>query len=495
MIDYNVICLTMRHAFAIALLILAGASQARAETGRSTWLPHFGEQPVLALVEATSRTLLHSGEIDFALSIDVDIDAETPIFTLDDILVNNAKAPRYAIVFEVAQATASRRVMGLKPVRSTVFLGYANRPYTIDDADPIAGMDFTNRLSSPGNPLAGLNDAQQAVGPPLIFDYAFDKADIQARRTMTVHAYLVDRQEQTYVPTTFDVSETRRFEVAYRISHYDPKRKQLAENYDREDDVDDFERVAMAVKLSKLLKAFDQHAPEQKHYASATELRHILLTGRNETLTKLNANAFDARPLNDPRFDSVVAIYTGKGAMGSGFFVTPDVVLTNWHVVDEHRFVEMKMYDGRETFGTVLGKDARLDVALVKVQDRGRPVAFYTGRRIDVGQDVEAIGHPHRLEFSITRGVISAVRKHHSINLPRGAGDDVLYIQTDAPINPGNSGGPLFLDNRVIGMNTWGASKDIAEGLNFSIHYGELMNFMNEHLPGYFVSPAGDIPQ
>ncbi len=129
----------------------------------------------------------------------------------------------------------------------------------------------------------------------------------------------------------------------------------------------------------------------------------------------------------------------------------------------------------------------RLDLALIKVQSRGKPVRFFTSNTIDLGKTVEVIGHPERLEFSITRGVISAIRNHASINLPKGSGDKVLYIQTDAPINHGNSGGPLFLGDYVIGVNTWGKSRTIAEGLNFSVHYSEVLNFLKEHLPGFLV--------
>ncbi len=169
------------------------------------------------------------------------------------------------------------------------------------------------------------------------------------------------------------------------------------------------------------------------------------------------------------------------------FSSSRNIVLTNWHVVEEFKYVEMKMYDGQETFGRVLGKDVRLDLALVKVQSRGKPVRFYTKNTIDSGSTVEAIGHPHKQEFSIMRGIVSAVRKHFSISLPKGAGNDVLYIQTDAPINSGNSGGPLFLEDNVIGVNTFGVNKDIAEGLNFSAHYSEVLNFLKEHLPGFQV--------
>lgn len=446
----------------------------------------------IALVETTSMALLKSGQIDFALSVDLDLPIEVQRLDLDQALDPDADGQRFVIIFEVVLAKASRRVLDLKPSPSTVFLGYAGKSFSVAADDPIAGQDFTRTAQNHRNLAQDYLDTAQPLGAPLIYNYTFDKAKIQARRNMSVHTYTVDRHAGTYVKSTFDISEEHHFEVAYGISRYDPKRRQHAREYDTEQDVDDFEKASLAVKLSALLKDYAAKRDQAQTYASPTELRRTLLQDRNVILRTANANTFDTRPLNDPRFDSVVVIYTGKRSLGSGFYVTPDVVMTNWHVVKDHRFVEMKTYDGRETFGTVLGKDARLDVALIRVQNRGRPVAFYTGRSLDIGAGVEAIGHPQGLEFAITRGVISALRKQYSINMPKYAGDKVLYIQTDAPINPGNSGGPLFLGNRVVGMNTWGYRASISEGLAFAIHYSEMMNFMNEHLPGYFVSPAGE---
>lgn len=448
-----------------------------------------GERDLL-LAEATSKSLLKSGLIDFALSIDVDVPLEARSSTLANVLAPQAPSPRFALVFQVIQAKTTRRVVDLKPVPSSVFLGYRSQPYAIAADDAVASLPFAQNLAAGTSPLQSYGNGNAPLGPPLMFDYSFDEARIDARRDMSVHAYLIDRKQRTYTKTTFDAQERQRFAVAYRISRYDPKRKTHTANFDSEGDVDAFEKRPFTVKLSALLQAFGANA--KTPYADIGELQRTVFHDRNMQLAHVKANTFDARPLNDPRFDSVVAIYTGKRSLGSGFYVTPNVVMSNWHVVGDHKFVELKTYDGQETFGTVLGKDARLDIALIQVQNRGRPVAFYTGRTLDPGLDVEAIGHPRGLEFAITRGIVSAVRKHHSINMPKGAGKEVLYIQTDAPINPGNSGGPLFLGDRVIGMNTWGYRAGTAEGLNFSVHYAELMNFLNAHLPGYAVSPAGD---
>ena len=151
-------------------------------------------------------------------------------------------------------------------------------------------------------------------------------------------------------------------------------------------------------------------------------------------------------------------------------------MITNYHVIEEAKFVEMRLYDGQETFGKVIDSDVRLDLALIRVQARGKPAALSGQRDLDLGAGVEAIGHPNGKLYSITRGVISSVRE--SPNALGVGGKPVLFVQTDAAINRGNSGGPLFLGDEVIGVNTWGIRKDVSEGLNFAVHHAEVRAFL-----------------
>ena len=102
-----------------------------------------------------------------------------------------------------------------------------------------------------------------------------------------------------------------------------------------------------------------------------------MLEDKNVALLKYKEQTFEGSTEADPRFDSVVVIYMGSGGLGSGFFVRPDVVMTNYHVVKELKFAEMKLHNGQETFGKVMAKDVRLDLALIKVQSRGKPVEFF----------------------------------------------------------------------------------------------------------------------
>src|SRR5205807_10148625 len=137
--------------------------------------------------------------------------------------------------------------------------------------------------------------------------------------------------------------------------------------------------------------------------------------------------------------------------VGAGFIVSPDgYVLTNAHVVDGAKEVDVKLTDRREFTAKVVGTDPKSDIALLKVEAKDLPVVrIGHSQDIKVGQWVVAMGSPFGFENSVTAGIISA----KSRSLP-GEGY-VPFIQTDVAVNPGNSGGPLFdLNGNVIGINS-----------------------------------------
>lgn len=479
----------------------------------------------IAFVEATSRSLLKSGGVEFPAEIDVDLPVEVAKASLDKVLTDaTAARADYVIVFDVALAKASRRVTDTKKTPSRIITGHKTKPnpeYNVIQNElnqaqiemqgaamqsASTNAQFCYGAGCFGKALAQIANAaseaaarekvQQLMGrlrstpmtieEPVFEPYQFDKATVRGTKTMTVHYYVIDRSRRTYFKSTFDIVERRTFEPIYNVHNNDPAKDAHYASGQRDEDVKAWEEASATVRLSQLVDHYLAHSGQAKPLPDLAVLRQEMLGDKNKALAKMEAGRFDARPLNDSRFGNVVAVYVAaKKSLGSGFFVASDVVLTNWHVVEDKPFVEMKTYDKQETFGKVIAKDVRLDLALVKVQSRGQPVRFYGDKTLDLGKTVDAIGHPKGLEFSITRGVVSAVRRHPSINLSGGGGKDVLYIQTDAPINPGNSGGPLFLGDRVVGVNTWGFKKDTAEGLNFAVHYSEVLEFLREHLPGF----------
>jgi serine protease Do len=153
-------------------------------------------------------------------------------------------------------------------------------------------------------------------------------------------------------------------------------------------------------------------------------------------------------------------------ALGSGFLIDGQGhVVTNAHVIDDADVVKVKLADDREYRADVVGKDERLDVALLKLQEppHDLPVAALgASEGLRVGEYVVAIGNPFGLGNTVTMGIVSA--KGRTI----GAGPYDDFIQTDASINPGNSGGPLFnLRGQVVGINT--AINPQGKGIGFAI--------------------------
>jgi len=140
-----------------------------------------------------------------------------------------------------------------------------------------------------------------------------------------------------------------------------------------------------------------------------------------------------------------------RHSLGSGFILSKDgYVITNNHVVEGADEVVVRNSDGEEFTAEIIGSDAKLDLALLKIDAKGlHAVTLGDSKKLRVGDWVVAIGNPFGLEQTVTAGIVSA--KGRVI----GAGPYDNFIQTDAAINPGNSGGPLFnAKGEVIGINT-----------------------------------------
>ena len=141
-------------------------------------------------------------------------------------------------------------------------------------------------------------------------------------------------------------------------------------------------------------------------------------------------------------------IITGEG---SGFFISPDgYAVTNNHVVDHAKTVQIKTDDGTTYKAKVIGTDPKTDLALIKVDaDKTFPYVKFAEHEPRVGDWVVAVGNPFGLGGTVTAGIVSARGR----DIGAGPYDD--YIQIDAPINKGNSGGPAFnVNGNVIGVNT-----------------------------------------
>jgi serine protease Do len=139
-------------------------------------------------------------------------------------------------------------------------------------------------------------------------------------------------------------------------------------------------------------------------------------------------------------------------SLGSGFVIDKEgFIITNNHVVERAQEIKVRLADGREFKATVVGRDPKVDLALIRIAGSADLPVLPLGDSdgIRVGDWVLAVGNPFGLEHTVTQGIISASGR------AIGAGPYDNFLQTDAPINPGNSGGPLVnLQGEVVGINS-----------------------------------------
>jgi serine protease Do len=472
----------------------------------------------VALIEVTSRTLLKEGQIEFPTSVDIDIPLDahklevekafnSPITANADLIVlidiaaarterNISKQvnvtskyqtgtrtepnPQYNIAqneVNNARMEVQRAAMGSMSADSQYCQGIGCLAKAFAQIAAAAAQSKANenlQLS-----MSQLQSTSLTISTPVYKPYRFKKSVINTTKEAAVNYYVIDRISNTYLKDTFEAKQSQSFKVAYGIVEEDPDKYSHLSDMDKEEDVTKFENSALGIKLSDILTQFLSKQSDVKKLSKLSNIRKQILADKNIALAKYKKKQFTSSPHKDPRFKSVVMVFNPGGGLGTGFFVRDDLILTNYHVVEGSKFVEMKLFSGQETFGKVIASDIRLDLSLIKSQARGPVVSFYQKNELPLGETVEVIGHPKGLDFTITRGVVSALRKKESLYM-RG-GKKVMLIQTDAAINPGNSGGPLFLKDKVIGVNQQKLVATELEGLNFSIHYSEILEFLQKN--------------
>lgn len=185
------------------------------------------------------------------------------------------------------------------------------------------------------------------------------------------------------------------------------------------------------------------------------------------------------RNRNDGRRNNQNSIPEAVGS-GSGVIINPDgYVLTNYHVIKDSEYLEIKTSDGKvydnyknKDAVTIVGSDEESDLAVLKISDDKKKFSFLEyadSDKLRVGQWAIAIGAPFSLDYSVTVGCVSQKGR---TDLGMATFDN--YIQTDASINPGNSGGPLLnIRGQIIGINqfivTGGNGARGSVGIGFAI--------------------------
>lgn len=166
----------------------------------------------------------------------------------------------------------------------------------------------------------------------------------------------------------------------------------------------------------------------------------------------------------------------GSTFTGTGFMVTPDGVLaTNRHVVDNALYINITFNTGAVSGqAEIVGTDAAVDLALLKIGARNLPVVTLTDSDYVLpGQEITVIGNPRRLQNTVTSGLISQVRKKS---------DGIIWHQISAPISPSSSGSPVFNeDGEVISVAFSSYKGEGNQNLNFSVPSNYLIRLLRRH--------------
>jgi serine protease Do len=175
--------------------------------------------------------------------------------------------------------------------------------------------------------------------------------------------------------------------------------------------------------------------------------------------------------------------------MGTGVIVDArGYILTNYHVVDGVREIQVTLADEKRYVAKLVARDLETDLAVIKINPPGKLQVIPVGTSSDLmpGESVIAVGNAFGYEHTVTRGIVSALHRAVQINDAQFYDD---LIQTDASINPGNSGGPLLnIDGEMIGINV--AVRAGAQGIGFAIPVDKAMSAAASLLASYDVNKA-----
>ncbi len=180
------------------------------------------------------------------------------------------------------------------------------------------------------------------------------------------------------------------------------------------------------------------------------------------------------RQFRNPQEEALV-----QASLGSGVIVSAEGhIITNNHVVEQVDEIEVQLHDGKTKKARMIGGDAQVDLAVLKIDDPGvKPLPFGDSDAVEAGDFVLAIGNPFGFEETVTDGIISSKGRPNRVEF----GD---FLQTNAAINPGNSGGPLInLRGEVIGINTAIISRSGgSQGIGFAIPSNSVKNALESLL-------------
>ena len=256
---------------------------------------------------------------------------------------------------------------------------------------------------------------------------------------------------------------------------------------------------------------------QTSHSSSNTESKQVHST----TVKTAYKNTTSTSEAVDKVKNAVVSVITYSDSSNQGLFEKEDssdsqissegsgviykkegkyaYLVTNTHVINGAKNVDILLADGNKVPGEVVGSDVYSDIAVVRISaDKAKAVAeFGDSDKLTVGETAIAIGSPLGTDYanSVTQGIISSQGRNVKLKADNGQNISTRALQTDAAINPGNSGGPLInIQGQVIGITSSKISNNgqtSVEGMGFAIPANDVVNIIKQlEEKGKVVRPA-----
>jgi len=207
------------------------------------------------------------------------------------------------------------------------------------------------------------------------------------------------------------------------------------------------------------------------------EQSDIKLQELKAEVSDIKVRSEDFSAIVEDVLESVVSVGTDRG-QGSGV-ITDDAgfIVTNFHVVQGANLIRVLTYNGKVYDAQLIGYEPNIDIAVLKIDADLQRLRFDDSDDVKAGEKVIALGNPIGLSFTVTEGIISAVKRKGPNNLE-------IYLQTDVPINPGNSGGPLVnTKGKIVGINNYKIGG--YEGLGFAIESNVVKDISDDIIDNY----------
>nr|CRH06703.1 Exported protein of unknown function [Candidatus Magnetococcus massalia] len=456
-----------------------------------------GSDLKIKVMDISSPTLIDQGVLEFPVGIKPDLPFEISKAGLDEAFKSYAEKDvdilimldlSYAKVHRDTQEqkmVGSKRIVAYKEVRNPEYKRIKRDVEILERDASFKRMDTSTAYLAGG--LVGaliahskaktadesyvsartrLDEVEEYIQAPVYGAYQYGSLELKMAKVVTTQLHLFDLRSNRYFSDTVDLVEKRPFKLAYDVDRHDIDRARIERDFDSEKEAKAYEKRAVELKLSEIINHYVESQSEAKPLPSLLQLKQQLQQQRNATIAAHAQEKMEGDYSHERRMRHVVKLQSG-GSHGSGFYIDSDLILTNEHVVAGREYMQVIRPDGREGFGSVLAVDPRRDLAIIKVDLRGDPVRFYDNSRIPIGAQVQVLGSPADYAFSVTSGVVSAVRKVKIHDQAIQGLKAVTYVQIDAATTGGNSGGPVFLGDQVVGIVDWGDNRPGAENLNF----------------------------